>query len=79
MKRTMIAIDQLLNTLIWLRADGWGAPDETLSARAWRTQHWSRSIIDAFFFWQRDHCYQSYLAEIARRQLPSHYTQAQAG
>ena len=64
-----IAIDQLLNALFG------GACDETLSSRAWRLQEergkkLPRFLIDTLFFFDKDHCYQSYLSEIERKQLP---------
>lgn len=69
-----ISIDQLLNTLTG------GAPDETLSARAWRLElydHWfgkiARPVIDIILFFDKDHCFKSYLSEAKRSQLPEHY------
>lgn len=48
-KRTLIAVDQLLNTLL----GGW--PDETLSSRCYRwardgVRAWPRRV-DGLFFW----------------------------
>lgn len=68
-KKLSIAIDQLLNTIL----GGW--PDETLSSRAWRWDNtgvcvWPRRIIDFLFFWEKDHCYASYVSEREGRQLP---------
>ena len=64
-----IAIDQFFNALAG------GACDETLSSRAWRLEQergrkWPRILIDTLLFFDRDHCYQSYLSEIERKQLP---------
>ena len=64
-----IAIDQLANTIFC------GSPDETLSSRAWRLQEergrkWPRILIDLLFFFDKNHCYESYLSEIERKQLP---------
>ena len=67
MLQVAIALDQLANTLLG------GYADETLSARAWRAQHWLRYVIDAIFFFQPDHCYKAYLAELKRNQYPRHY------
>lgn len=71
MTQVLIAIDQLLNTLLG------GFCDETLSARAYRQtfkgNHLPRKIIDGLFFWQKSHCYQSYLSEKQRKQLPLEY------
>ncbi len=75
----LIALDQLINTLIKLPGDGWGKADETISARLFRC-HLQALIsdrpyrtIDALFFWQAAHCYQSWVAERDRHQLPNHY------
>lgn len=74
-EQILIAIDQLLNALLG------GFADETLSARAYRTRNkplgafFLKTIdfIFATFFGQERHCYDSYIAEIKRRQLPKHY------
>lgn len=68
--KVAIALDQLLNTLL----AGW--PDETLSSRTYRLanladckkKRWviAEKVINAIFFWQKDHCYQSYLSELER-------------
>lgn len=64
-----IAIDQLANTVF----SGWA--DETLSSRAWRSRdkrRWNIAyrVIDAVFFWQKDHCRKAYEYERAHGQLP---------
>lgn len=72
-KQIAIAADQFFNTLLA------GHADETLSARAWRMQfkkrRWMaiRIIIDAIFFWQDNHCFNSYLSEKQRKHLPEEY------
>lgn len=68
-KAVLISADQLVNALL----AGW--PDETLSSRAWRWEQngvrsWPRRFIDRLFFWEQDHCYQSYVSEREGRQLP---------
>ena len=68
-KSVLVAVDQLVNALL----AGW--PDETLSSRAWRWEQngvrsWPRRFIDRLFFWEQDHCYQSYISEREGRQLP---------
>lgn len=78
MKQFLIAVDQTLNTLVWAEGEGFGMADETVSARAWRLQHRSswgvvRTIIDAVFFLQKNHCENSYRIELARKHLPSEY------
>ena len=65
----LIAIDQLINTLLG------GYADETLSARAHRLElergrSWARKLIDGILFFDKDHCKESYESEIERRQLP---------
>lgn len=65
MKQLLIAADQLANALLG------GMADETISARAWRLRDhrgWgvARAVIDALFFWHRDHCMQAYHAELLR-------------
>jgi hypothetical protein len=68
-----IAVDQLFNVLL----GGW--PDETLSAAAHRyapySMRWNivRKLLNLIFFWQDDHCLDSYLAEVERKQLPREY------
>lgn len=66
-----ISVDQLLNTILG------GAPDETLSSRAYRADmdgkilgKLLRPTIDLLFFWQAHHCHESYLSEIRRSQQP---------
>ena len=68
-KRTLIALDQLLNTLL----GGW--PDETLSRRAWRwekdgVRSWPRRFIDMLFFLDQNHCLESFDSERLGRQMP---------
>jgi hypothetical protein len=70
----LIGIDQFANTLLA------GAPDETLSARAWRAERDNkifgkmfRPTIDLIFWFDIEHCYNSYLAEKYRKQLGSAY------
>lgn len=68
-KNVLIAIDQLFNAVIG------GYCDESLSSRAWRWDleddvSWPRKLIDAIFFWESDHCRDSYYSEVERRQCP---------
>lgn len=68
-KALLIALDQLLNALF----GGW--PDETLSSRAWRwdisgKRSWPRRLIDLVFFFDRNHCFESFESERLGRQLP---------
>lgn len=68
-KHILIGFDQLMNALL----GGW--PDETLSSRAWRWEKngvrtWPRRVIDAIFFFDHEHCRESYESERLGRQLP---------
>ncbi len=49
-----------LMTDSYIKGDGFGYADETLSARAWRLRALSRSL----FFWQEDHCKAVFASEI---------------
>lgn len=68
--QVMVAVDQLVNTLL----GGWA--DETLSARAYRhaeikkDRRWPMRLIDALFFWQEGHYKQAYESELSRAHLP---------
>lgn len=79
MPQPLIAIDQFFNTLIVIDGDGRGMADETISARVFRCflqdliSDRAYRAIDAVFFWQEAHCYDSWVAERERRQLPDHY------
>ena len=65
----LIAFDQLINALIL------GQPNETISSRAWRCKDTSsfwkfmRKLVDTLFFWQKDHCYNSFIYEIKRNKI----------
>jgi hypothetical protein len=75
LKNIAISIDQTINCCIKL-SDGWGSPDEMLSARAWRlrVQHPGlRLWIDRLFFWDADHCQECYVIERNREQLDVEY------
>lgn len=73
-RAVLIAVDQLLNAVF----AGW--PDETLSSRAYRCGvldqtpklRWvvARWVIDAIFFWQKEHCMLAYQSELTRRHSP---------
>lgn len=76
----LIALDQLINTLVWSRHEGFGKPDETLSARAFRLATKSpytwgvlRRAANTVFFWQDDHCLEAFIKEEQRRHLPKAY------
>lgn len=69
-EQMLIAFDQFINAI----CGGWA--DETLSCRAWRQREkksrWKimRRVIDALFFWQKDHCKTAFESELQRRHLP---------
>ncbi len=67
-KAVLIGLDQLANAIL----GGW--PDETLSSRCWRLslagRDWPRLVVDRLFFWDRDHCRESFESERLGRQLP---------
>lgn len=72
--QVLIALDQLLNALLW------GFADETLSSRAYRADRdgrvfgkFFRPVIDTIFFWQDRHCYDAYIAEVQRRQYSKNF------
>jgi hypothetical protein len=74
-KQFLIALDQALNTLVKL-SDGWGYADEMLSARAWRLREhhpYLMKFIEGLFFWDDNHCFECYLIEVERKQLPTEY------
>lgn len=66
--RVLISLDQAVNAIVG------GSPDETLSSRTYRRAMldddpsvlWIafHSLVDTLFFWEPNHCYESYLVEI---------------
>lgn len=72
--RVRICFSQLINVVCCN-----GDPDEMLSARAYRMQHVSRRwamvrrTFDRMFFWQIDHCHQSYQWEHSRVDIDPEY------
>jgi hypothetical protein len=70
----LVALDQFLFSVITL---GKAMPDETASAAAWRGEQlghalptFFRPIIDTIFFFDPDHCWKAYRAEVMRSQSP---------
>ena len=63
-KQTLIALDQLLNAVL----GGWA--DETLSSRSYREKPRLAKFIDTLFWFDKDHCYESYVSEQLRMQMP---------
>lgn len=75
LKNVAIGLDQSLNCLIRL-SDGWGQPDEMLSARAWRLRARHPRLhrwIDGLFFFDPRHCAECYAIELTRKQSPKEY------
>ncbi|MFW9594014.1 MAG: hypothetical protein ACMV1D_00765 [Macromonas sp.] len=72
-----IALDQLLFCFATL---GHSSPDETLSAAAWRWEQSGklagrvlRPLIDALFWFDRNHCQTAFESERDGRHLPPEY------
>lgn len=61
-----VCISQSFNAIVLL-----GSPDETVSARCHRQRHmraWdiARRIFNTVYFWQEDHCADSYADDVSR-------------
>jgi len=72
-----ICIDQLLNAVICtvLEPKKKVYGDETLSSHSWRwhvsgIRSWPKILIDKLFFWQEEHCKDSFESERLGRHLP---------
>lgn len=63
--QSLIALDQLVNALLF---GGWA--DETLSSRSYREYPRLAKVIDIIFWFDKDHCYESYVSERLRLQAP---------
>ena len=72
-RRLLISLDQFINVCVWVDGEGFGSPDETLSARAYRLRSKSNvwQWIDALF--GVGHCQRSYENEMNKKQLPIEY------
>jgi hypothetical protein len=78
----LIAFDQLVYTVVTL---GYGMPDETLSAAAWRTEQLDRfggklfrPLIDMLFWFDPEHCKGAHESELLRAYLRSRVNQPAA-
>jgi hypothetical protein len=74
-KNIGIGVDQTINCVVKL-SDGWGTPDEMLSARAWRLREKHPELqlwIDRLFWWDANHCQECYEIERTRKQLVPEY------
>lgn len=73
LKQNLIAFDQAVNALFF------GYADETISARTYRmslhSKSWMilRKVIDTIFFLEKNHCYQAWISEFSKHQLPEEY------
>lgn len=74
-EQILIAIDQLVNACMG------GFSDETISARLyrnrnrsawWNAWYWLVNIV----FLNKNHCYESFIAECERKQLPKAYRES---
>ncbi len=65
LKQTLIALDQLANAALF---GGWA--DETISSRSYREFPRLAKLIDLLFWFDKDHCYESYVSEQLRMQMP---------
>lgn len=64
LKQVLLALDQLLNAVL----GGWA--DESISSRAWRESPRLARLIDLLFWFDKDHCFESYVSEQLRMQMP---------
>lgn len=73
LKQCAIAFDQFVNALLG------GYADETLSSHAYRLHRggkplgFMRHVIDRLFWFDPDHCHESFLAERKGSHLPPEY------
>ena len=73
----LIALDQLAWVILTL---GNGMPDETISAALWRMESqgkWAgklfRPVVDAMFWFDKNHCLSAWQSERNKQQLPGVY------
>jgi len=64
----LIAFDQCFNCLI-----GSGYADETLSAYFYRKKDWRMKLVDFIFWFDKNHCENSYYSEFLRKHYPKEY------
>lgn len=70
LKNLLLAVDQLLGALL-LGTDA----DMTISAQAWlwhieNKRHWPYLLIDKLFWFDYNHCQESYQSEVQRKHVP---------
>jgi len=71
----LISVDQLFNVFVALVTFRKAWADMTLSAMAWHwnitgKRRWVYRCIDTLFFFDKDHCRESYRNECERTQTP---------
>ena len=71
----IILIDQLFGLVVSTLLKEFGYADICLSANAWRWEQqgvrkWPRKLIDALFWFDPNHCMESYKNELRRLQMP---------
>lgn len=71
LSRVLLAISILINTLLG------GSTNQSFSARNW---HWKKQgypnlvwLIDKIFFWEVDHCFESYIKWYIINKSINHY------
>ena len=74
----LISLDQFLSCLVGLiTGDAWA--DETFSSKCWRkgkvSKVWNtvRVIVDSLLWFDKQHCFTSYISEAERKQLPEEF------
>ena len=74
----LIAFDQFLSCFVGLlTGDAWA--DETFSSKCWRkgksSDVWNmiRICVDGLLWFDKQHCFTSYISEAERKQLPEEF------
>lgn len=81
MKHTIWQIVYLIDLAVNVLFLGWAG--EYISSRCYRQKDkkvlgmplflWGKYIINGIFFWQKDHCFESFLGQKAQAHMPSEY------
>ena len=74
-KQFLIAIDQAFSCLVCTLYKEKAFGDESLSSRSWRwyrdsVRKYPKRAINILFFWQKNHCKESYESEQLRLHFP---------
>jgi len=70
LKQVLVAFDQFCNAVFF----GWA--DETFSSRCYREYPKMAKVIDVLFWFDANHCRESYMSERERNQLPPEFRDA---